>query len=69
MSPAECNYLAGDQEMLANIMSCRHWRHYLKSAWHTVEVLTDHHNLQRFMTTKLLTGRQARWLETYYATI
>jgi hypothetical protein len=24
----------------------------------------DHHNLQRFMTTKSLTGRQARWWET-----
>ncbi len=29
-----------------------------------MEVLTDHHNLQRFMTTKLLMGRQVRWWET-----
>jgi hypothetical protein len=63
MSPAERNYAVGDQEMLAIVMSCRHWRHYLEGARHPVEVLMDHHNLQRFMTTKSLTGRQARWWE------
>ncbi len=64
MSPAEQNYAVGDQEMLAIIMSCCHWRHYLEGARHPVEVLTDHNNLQRFMTTKSLTHRQARWWET-----
>jgi hypothetical protein len=64
MAPAERNYTVGDQEMLAIVMSCRHWRHYLEGARHPVEVLTDHHNLQRFMTTKALTGRQASWWET-----
>jgi hypothetical protein len=64
MSPAERNYAVGDQEMLAIVMSCHHWRHYLEGARHPVEVLTDHHNLQRFMTTKSLTGRQVRWWET-----
>jgi hypothetical protein len=61
MSPAERNYTVGAQEMLAIVMSCRHWQHYLEGARYPVEVLTDHHNLQRFMTTKSLTGRQARW--------
>jgi hypothetical protein len=56
MSPAERNYGIGDQEMLAIVMSCRHWRQYLEGARHPVEVLTDHYNLQRFMTTKSLTG-------------
>ncbi len=64
MLPAERNYAVGDQEMLAIVMSCRHWRHYLEDARHLVEVLMDHHNLQRFMTTKSLTRRQARWWET-----
>jgi hypothetical protein len=64
MSPAERNCAVGDQEMLAIVMSCRHWRHYLEGARHLVEVLTDHHNIQRFMTTKSLTGRQTRWWET-----
>jgi hypothetical protein len=57
MSPAEQNYTVGDQEMLAIIMSCRHWQHYLEGIRHPVEVLTDYHNLQRFMTTKSLTGQ------------
>ncbi len=64
MAPAKRNYTVGDQEMLGIVMSCCHRRHYLDSARHPVEVLTDHHNLQRFMTTKALTERQARWWET-----
>jgi hypothetical protein len=64
MAPAEQNYTVGDQEMLVIVMSCRHWWHYLGGARHPKEVLTDHQNLQRFMTTKALTGRQARWWET-----
>jgi hypothetical protein len=64
MSPAEWNYAVGDQKMLAIVMSCRYWRHYLEGARHPVEVLTDHHNLQRFMTTKSLMGQQALWWET-----
>jgi hypothetical protein len=64
MSLAKRNYTVGDQEMLAIVMSYRHWRHYLEGARHPVEVLTDHHNLQRFMTTKSLTGWQVDWWET-----
>ncbi len=45
MSPAERNYAVDDQEMLAIIMSCRHWRQYLEGARHLVEVLMDHHKL------------------------
>jgi hypothetical protein len=60
MSQAKCNYTVSDQEMLAIVMSCRYWQHYLEGARHLVEVLTDHHNLQRFMTTKSRMGRQAR---------
>ncbi len=64
MAPAERNYTVGDQDMLAIVRSCCHWCHYLEGARHPVEVLTDHHNLQRFMATKALTGRQARWWGT-----
>jgi hypothetical protein len=64
MLQAERNYAVGNQEMLAIVMSCCHWCHYLEGARHPVEVLTDHYNLQRFMTTKSLTRRQARWWET-----
>jgi len=30
------------------------WRHYLEGASHTVEILTDHKNLEYFMTAKKL---------------
>jgi hypothetical protein len=45
-------------------MSSCNWCNYLEGARHLVEALTDHHNLQRLMTTKLLTGWQMRWWET-----
>jgi len=42
----------------------KHWRHYLEGSKKPVQVLTDHKNLETFMTTKVLTCRQARWVET-----
>jgi hypothetical protein len=56
MSLTKPNYTIGNQEMLSIVMSCDHWRHYLEGARQPVEVLTDHHNLQRLMTTKSLTA-------------
>jgi hypothetical protein len=56
MSLDKRNYTVDDQEMPAIVKSGKHWQHYLEGARHPVEVLTHHHNLQRFMTTKLLTG-------------
>ncbi|MGL5829755.1 MAG: Ty3/Gypsy family RNase HI domain-containing protein, partial [Angustibacter sp.] len=61
--PAERNYYAGDAEMLAIVMACKHWRHYIEGARHRVTVLTDHANLTGFFTTHTLTGRRARWWE------
>jgi transposase InsO family protein len=63
MAAAEQNYDTHDQELLAIIASLQHWRHYLQGARHQVEILTDHHNLQGFLTTKTLIGRQVRWAE------
>jgi hypothetical protein len=63
MVAAERNYDTHDGEMLAIVEAFKHWRHYLEGAAHDVELLTDHHNLQGFMTTKVLTRRQARWAE------
>jgi hypothetical protein len=41
----------------------KHWRHYLEGAKHPVRILSDHKNLEVFMSTKLLNRRQARWAE------
>ncbi len=54
MSDTERNYSVGDQEMLAIVESCCHWRHYLEGSKYPVKVLTDHLNLQGFMKSKPL---------------
>ena len=59
--PAESRYETHDQELLAIVMVFKHWRHYLKGSYHTIEVLTDHNNLRGFMNVKELNWRQARW--------
>ncbi len=50
MIDAERNYKIHNAELLAIVESFRHWRHYLKPPYHTVEVLTDHSNLRAFMS-------------------
>jgi mRNA-degrading endonuclease YafQ of YafQ-DinJ toxin-antitoxin module len=64
MADMERNYSVSDQEMLAIIEACRHWRHYLEGSNYPVRVLTDHHNFQGFMKNKPLLGRLGRWWET-----
>nr|ODN93256.1 hypothetical protein L203_00527 [Cryptococcus depauperatus CBS 7841] len=63
LSPAELNYPVHDKEFLAIFWAFQMWRHYLEGPKESVLVLTDHHSLQHFMTTKQLTRRQARWAE------
>ena len=63
MTPAEQNYGTGDAEMLAIVHAFKVWRHYLESPVQSVLVLTDHHALQSFLTTKSLGRMQARWGE------
>jgi hypothetical protein len=60
MSLAEMNYAVRNQEMLTIVIQYHHWRYHLEDARHPVEVLTDHHNLQMFMTTKSPTSWQVR---------
>jgi hypothetical protein len=63
MVAAEKNYDTHDTELLAIVASFKHFRYYLEGARHQVEVLTDHENLQWFMSTKTLSRRQVRWAE------
>ena len=60
---AERHYETYDGELLAIVESCKHFRHYIEGAQYQLEVVSDHNNLQWFMTTKQLTRRQARWAE------
>jgi len=62
-SAQECNYEIYDKELLAIIKSLEEWRPELLGAQEPVEVITDHKNLEYFMTTKALNQRQVRWSE------
>ena len=62
MTSAECNYMIYDKELLAIVKSFETWRPELANVQNgPVRVLTDHQNLEHFMTTKQLNRRQARW--------
>jgi len=63
LTPAEENYDIYDRELLAIVDSLRHWRVYLEGAYEDTKVYSDHQNLERFTTTKILNRRQARWAE------
>lgn len=63
MLPAECNYEIYDKELLAVIRAFELWRPELEGTEKPVVILSDHKNLEYFMTTKLLSRRQARWSE------
>jgi hypothetical protein len=61
LSPAESNYPIYDKEMLAIVRAMEEWRGELKSVKDPFTVLTDHKNLQHFMTARKLAERQVRW--------
>ena len=61
--PAEINYEIYDKEMLAIVAAFGEWRHHLEGAKYTIQVYSDHKNLEYFASTKVLNRRQARWAE------
>lgn len=60
---AECNYEIYDKELLAIIKALEEWRPELNGVQGPFDIITDHKNLQTFMTTKQLNQRQVRWSE------
>ena len=60
-SPAEINYEIHDKELLSIVDSFRDMRSWLIGSPHPITVISDHQNLQYFMTSKVLNRRQARW--------
>ena len=61
LSPAEQNYSAGEQELLAVIHALELWRCYRDGVEFTV--VTDHSPNTFFATKALLSPRQTRWAE------
>jgi len=54
----ELNYDTHDLKLLTIIWVFKHWRHYLKSNSHLIQMLINHVNLWYFFTTKKLNWRQ-----------
>src|SRR5882724_1758947 len=63
MQPAELNYEIYDKELLAIFEAFRHWCNYLEGLAHVILVLSNHKNLEYFVTTKQLTHCQVHWSE------
>lgn len=63
MDNIQSNYETHNQELLAIVESFKHWCHYLESAQHEVLVLTNHHNLKKFIETMRLSPPQIRWAQ------
>ena len=59
LQSSELNYEIHDKELLAIVFCLQKWRSYLLSLMEPFEVLTDHNALKYFMSTKVLTRRQA----------
>ena len=57
MSPAERNYDIFDKELLAIIKALKDWRHLLEGSLIPVQILTDHKNLEYFITKRDLSER------------
>ena len=60
---AELNYDTHYKEFLAIFEAFKTWRHYLESPHYTIDVITDHKNLEYFSITETLYRRQAQWSE------
>ncbi|MBW0529612.1 hypothetical protein O181_069327 [Austropuccinia psidii MF-1] len=65
--PAELNYEIHDKEILGIVWALKQWRAFLLSLSSPFEVLTDHSSLQYFMSSKVLTCRQACWAEFHFS--
>ncbi|MBW0592922.1 hypothetical protein O181_132637 [Austropuccinia psidii MF-1] len=61
--PAELNYGIHEKELLGIVWALKHWRAFLLSLSSPFEAVTNHSSLQYFMTSKVLTRRQAHWAE------
>ena len=62
-TPTECNYEIYDKELMAIVRCLEEWQPELEGSTEPFTIITDHRNLEYFMTTKQLNRRQARWSE------
>jgi len=62
-TPAECNYDIYDMDLMAIIKALDEWRPERESVPDPIQLITDHKNLEYYITKKLLNRRQAWWYE------
>src|SRR5258708_7133844 len=57
----EKNYDTHDKELLAIFEAFKNWQHFLEGSAEVINTVTDHKNLEYFMSSKKLSHCQARW--------
>jgi len=62
-SPAACNYDIHDKELVAIIKALDEWRPECEGASYPLQLITNHKNLESFITKKLFNRWQVRWSE------
>ncbi len=65
MFAAKRNYEIEEKKMLAMIESCRVFRHYVKEALFSIQMLINHVNLNSFFKNKKLNRKEARWWKKF----
>ena len=63
LNVTESNYKIYNKKLLVIIQCFEQWHSELKDSLFSVKILTDHKNLQYFITTKQLTHQQTQWTE------
>ena len=61
LQPAERNYEIHNKELLAIVLSLKHFRHYLQGNKHQTNIFSDHANLQYFTMKQNIMRRQSCW--------
>jgi len=59
----ECNYEIYDKKFMIIVYAFEKWWSELEDSIYSVEMITNHKNLEYFMLTKQLSHHQARWSE------
>src|SRR5258708_23592412 len=59
----EKNYDTHDKELLAMFEAFKNWHYFLEVSGKVIDTVTNHKNLEYFMTSKKLSCQQARWAE------
>jgi hypothetical protein len=62
-SLAKYNYEIYNKELMAIVRAFEEWRPELVGVLHPIQVLSNHKNLEYFMSTKLLNCCQTHWAE------